>query len=88
MAKGRKTGGRGAGTPNRATADVKTVAREYGPRVVEKLWGICEKGESDQAKISAARELLDRGYGKPAQPVSGDADGEPVVVKHIVEWLK
>jgi hypothetical protein len=29
MAKGRKTGGRVAGTPNRATADLKTVAREY-----------------------------------------------------------
>jgi hypothetical protein len=68
MAIGRKTCGRVAGTPNRATADLKTVAREYGPRVIEKLWGICEKGESDQARINAARELLDRGYGKPAQP--------------------
>jgi hypothetical protein len=88
MATGRKTGGRTAGTPNRATADLKTVAREYGPRVIEKLWGICQNGESDQAKINAARELLDRGYGKPVQPVSGDSDGEPVVVKHIVTWLK
>jgi hypothetical protein len=88
MALGRKTGGRAAGTPNRATADLKTVAREYGPRVIEKLWGICEKGESDQAKINAARELLDRGYGKPAQPVSGDGDGEPITVIHRVQWLK
>ena len=88
MAIGRKTGGRVAGTPNRATADLKTVARDYGPRVIEKLWGICQNGESDQAKINAARELLDRGYGKPAQPVSGNSDGEPVIVRHIVEWLK
>jgi hypothetical protein len=56
--------------------------------VIEKLWGICEKGESDQAKINAARELLDRGYGKPAQPVSGDGDGEPVTIIHRVQWLK
>ena len=88
MAIGRKTGGRAAGTPNRATADLKLVAREYGPRVIEKLWGICENGVSDQAKINAARELLDRGYGKPAQPVSGDADGEPVTIIHRVQWLK
>ena len=86
MALGRKTGGRAAGTPNRATADLKTVAREYGPRVIEKLWGICEKGESDQARISAAAELLDRGYGKPAQPVSGDRDGEPITIFHRVQW--
>ena len=88
MATGRKTGGRVAGTPNRATADLKTVARDYGPRVIEKLWGICERGESDHAKINAARELLDRGYGKTAQPIADDAVGEPVVVKHIVTWLE
>jgi hypothetical protein len=88
MAKGRKTGGRSAGTPNKASLPLKTVAQEYGPRVIEKLWAICEKGESDQAKINAARELLDRGYGKPAQPVSGDGDGEPITVIHCVQWLK
>jgi hypothetical protein len=88
MALGRKTGGRTAGTLNKATSDLKTVAREYGPRVIEKLWAICEHGDTDQARISAAREILDRGYGKPAQPVSGDGDGEPVIVKHLVEWLK
>jgi hypothetical protein len=88
MAMGRKTGGRVAGTPNKATSDLKTAAREYGPRVIEKLWGICEKGESDQARINAARELLDRGYGKPAQPVAGDGDGEPITIIHRVQWLK
>jgi hypothetical protein len=87
MAIGRKTGGRAAGTPNKATADLKTTAREYGPRVIEKLWGICEKGESDQAKINAARELLDRGYGKPAQAVTG-ADEGPVTIIHKVQWMK
>jgi hypothetical protein len=31
---------------------------------------------------------LDRGFGKPTQPVAGEANGEPVIVKHLVEWLK
>ena len=79
--------GRQAGAPNKATAEIKTAARENGPRVIEKLWGICERGESDQVRTNAARELLDRGYGKPAQPVSGDGDGEPITIIHRVQWL-
>jgi hypothetical protein len=43
---------------------------------------------SEQARVAAIKELLDRGYGRAPQAVSGDPDGEPVVVKHIVEWLK
>jgi hypothetical protein len=82
--KGRKTGGRKAGTPNRATRSMNDIARGYGPRVIEKLWMICENGESDAAKVSAARELLDRGYGKPAQALVGDPN-EPVEI--VVRWL-
>ncbi len=39
----------------------------------------------DQVRLTAARELLDRGYGRPVQPVGGDAT-EPitVIVKRFV----
>jgi len=35
MAKGKKTGGRIAGTPNKATHEVKDLARKYGPAAIE-----------------------------------------------------
>lgn len=76
MAKGEKTGGRVAGTPNHATREIKELARQYGAKGVEelaKLAGLVEgetKAESDQARIIAIKELLDRGYGKAAQHVT------------------
>ncbi len=36
------------------------------------------------AEISAAKELLDRGYGKPAQVIAGDDSGQPISVIHRV----
>jgi hypothetical protein len=40
--------------------------------------------QSDQARIAAAKELLDRGYGKSVQTVGGEAN-EPttVVIRHF-----
>lgn len=75
MAKGVKTGGRVKGVPNKATAEIKELAREYGPAAITML---AEKAglvkgkkpaDTDQAQVAAARELLDRGYGKPTQGV-------------------
>jgi hypothetical protein len=86
------TGGKQKGTPNRSNGtdnyDVRKLARGYGPQVVEGLWKIFDESKSETARIAAGKELLDRAYGRPAVPVTGEADGEPVVIKHIVEWLK
>jgi hypothetical protein len=30
------------------------------------------------ARVAAAQALLDRGWGKPTQPVSGDDEAEPI----------
>ena len=37
MAKGHKTGGRGPGGLNRATAEVRTLAASYGPPAIRAL---------------------------------------------------
>ncbi len=67
MAKGKKTGGRKAGTPNKATAEVREIARQYTTEAVETLVSVMrDKGASDAAKVSAANALLDRGFGKPS----------------------
>jgi acylphosphatase len=75
MAKGRKTGGRVAGTPNKATADIKAIAQEYTPEAMKALKQIIQTGSPDTARVAAISLLFDRGYGKAAQSVSvgGDA---------------
>lgn len=113
----RKTGGRKKGTPNKVVSEIKTLARQYGPEVIEKLVklmrgqdeafgrleGKIEKvpGDSDemrnvlgeliailsarnvQNELAAGKELLDRGWGKAAQPVIG-ADGEAFVFSFVM----
>ncbi len=76
-ADGNKTGGRKKGTPNKATAEVRTLASEYGPHAIKelaRLAGFVEDAapaQSDTARIAALGMLLDRSYGKalPARPI-------------------
>lgn len=86
MAKGQKTGGRVAGTPNRATADVKALAVKYGPEAIKELARLAKSAESEAARVAAIKELLDRAYGKSAQPVGGGDGTEPI--KHLFGWLQ
>lgn len=75
-----KTGGRVAGSINKATAEIKLLARRYGPdalHALAKLGGVVmgEDGNpdgmaaSEQARVGALNSILDRAYGKPTQPV-------------------
>lgn len=76
MAKGFKTGGRTAGTPNKATADIKAAAALHGPRMIEVLASIAvDEERPESSRVAAATALLDRGFGKPAQAITGDGGG-------------
>ena len=78
MAAGRKTGGRHAGTPNKITADVKAIAAEYTEEALEVLAIIMRNRKSPaQARVAAAKELLDRAHGKPFQSIGGE-EGRPI----------
>ena len=70
--KGRKTGGRLKGTPNKATVEIKELARRYALIAVRELARLAIKAQSEQARIAACKEILDRGYGRP-----GEASEEP-----------
>jgi hypothetical protein len=81
MAKGVKTGGRKVGSVNKVTADIKALAQSYGAEAVATLASIMATSENDQARISAAKELIDRGYGKASQPVTlSDPAGNPITI--------
>lgn len=85
MAKGRKTGGRVAGTPNKATSEIKALARTHAPAVIAELARLATGAESESARVAAIKELLDRGFGKAAQPVTGE-DGEGPVQYQKIEF--
>jgi len=86
MATGRKTGGRTKGVPNRATRDIKALAQKYTPDALKTLVEICKRGESEQARVAASKELLDRGHGKSPQPQTGEGGVGPVALE--ISWLQ
>jgi hypothetical protein len=76
--------GRKPGVPNKATAEVKELARQYTGNALSTLAAIM--GDAEQpaaARVSAANTLLDRAYGKPTQPIGGDDDTAPI--RHVHE---
>ncbi len=74
---GERRGGRKPGVPNKATQDIKALAQEHGPKVFNELVRLAMEADTHSTRVAAAKEVLDRGYGKPAQPVNhAGADGE------------
>jgi len=58
--------------------DVRASARKLGDLAVNTLSDIMKGKGSDAAKLGAAREVLDRAYGKARAVEEGE--GEPVTV--------
>ncbi len=68
--KGGKPGpGRPKGKPNKATADIKEIAQQFGAEAIGKLVELMRDADFETVQVAAAKELLDRGYGKAIQPV-------------------
>ena len=79
MAKGRKTGGRGRGTRNKVTAEIKAAFQKHGDELVEALLALT-KSEDERVRLGAIQACFDRGWGKPAQTVDLDVE---VAITHI-----
>src|SRR6187455_2351500 len=67
--KGIRYGGRKPGTPNKMTAEVRELARYHGSDAIQELARIALHSKTDQARVAAIKELLDRGYGKSPQAI-------------------
>jgi hypothetical protein len=80
-----RLGGRPKGSVNKATADIRLLAGKYGPEALKELFRLAKEAESESARVSAIKEILDRGFGKSPQPLSGDPDGHPIALQ--VSWL-
>ena len=65
-----KTGGRKIGVLNKSTQDIKALAGNYGSIAIAELARLATEATNEQTRVSACKELLDRGYGKPVQSVA------------------
>lgn len=66
--------GRPKGALNKATQDIKAAARIHGPKALEVLSRLMLEAESETAQIAAAKEILDRAYGKATQNVDANVN--------------
>jgi hypothetical protein len=53
--------------------EIDGLAQGHARDVMSALVKVLTHGRSEAAKISAAKEILDRGYGKPTVDIGGDA---------------
>lgn len=74
--------GRKKGSHNKVTADVKALAQQYAPAALKELGRLAVEAETEQARVSAAKEILDRAYGKSVQPLDGN-DRQPIIIQVI-----
>lgn len=67
----------------KAEAEVRALAQKHGPKVIARLAAIAlDTSIDERASVAAAKELLDRGYGKSKQPIEVEG-GLPVSVQII-----
>jgi hypothetical protein len=51
----------------RVIAELRDLARAHAPEAIKELARLAVKARSENVRVAAIRELLDRGYDKPAQ---------------------
>lgn len=79
---GRREGaGRPSGAPNKITRPVKELAASYGPASIARLVQLRDGAESEQVRFAAAKELLDRAYGRPRQEIDVKHEAVTVIVR-------
>lgn len=80
------SGNRGKGRPkgavNKATKDIKELARALAPDATKRLSELL-KSENEGVALGAVKEIYDRAYGKATQKIGGDEDAPIRVVTRI-----
>ena len=78
----------------KVVAEVKELAREHTAEAIQTLVSIMSDPKSaPAARVSAANALLDRGYGKPPQHITGEVATSyvarlPTPCVDVTEWTK
>ena len=63
----------------KGVAQIRELVQAKGDDLVGKLMEMALGANTeDRVRLEAIKALLDRGYGRPAQPVDGDGEGGPI----------
>lgn len=70
----------------KAPTEIRSLARSHTETAIRTLAGIMRQDKAPAAaRVAAAQALLDRGWGKPAQPIEGTDDGP--TIRHSIEQI-
>src|SRR5690606_13734622 len=73
----------------RVVGRVKELARQWTAAAIQTLASVRQDPwQPARARVAAAEALLDRGYGKPTQPIAGDDTMDPILVALEQETLR
>lgn len=65
--------------------EIRSLARSHTGAAINALLSVMNQTESPPAaRVAAANSILDRGWGKPAQPIENGEDG-PLELIHRIE---
>lgn len=73
--------GNPGGRPKRTAEELDLIAacKEKAPEALAVIAGIMTKGENERNRLAAANAIIERGYGKPVQPVEASGpNGGPI----------
>lgn len=68
----------------KAVAEIRSLARGHTEKALSTLASIMNQTKAPAAaRIAAANSLLERGWGKPTQPISGDEENPLRIIRRI-----
>lgn len=68
--------------------EIRSLARSHTETAIKTLVGVMNQEKSPAAaRVSAAQALLDRGWGKPTQPIDGDGEGGAIKIERIIREI-
>ncbi len=69
-----------------AIAEVRDLAREQTEKAIEGLASIADDTKAPPAaRVAAYNSLLDRGWGRPSQTISGDSENPHKLIVEIID---
>lgn len=79
--------GNASGRPKRTPEEFALVqaCKDKTPAALKVIESIMNNGENERNRLAAAQSIIERGYGKPLQPLehSGDANNPLQVIQRI-----